>query len=324
MFRAFLFGVEMGRLGKIPVVRWIRWRMEAGVFSLALRLIPLLSRRTVLRIARLAGWLGWRVARRDRRIAMANLDLAYGTTLSPQEKHEIVRKVFSTFVLTGLDYFWFSRDRKERLAKWVVVDEPSSGWMNKSAQVAVTAHVGNWEILGWVMARHGAAIASVAKPVKNPLIDAEVNRLRTLSGQLIIPREGALRTLVRVLKGGGTVALLLDQDTVPAEGGVFVPFFDVPVPISTAAAGLALKLKVPIVMAFCVCDEQGVYHCYGRDRLMPEGISQMSPEEITARIAGYVESEIRRQPGYWLWTYKRWKRRLPDFDASRYPYYADC
>ena len=103
-----------------------------------------------------------------------------------------------------------------------------------------------------------------------------------------------------------------------------MPFVDVPVPISTAAAGLALKLKVPIVMAFCVCDEQGVYHCYGRDRLMPEGISQMSPEEITARIAGYVESEIRRQPGYWLWTYKRWKRRLPDFDASRYPYYADC
>lgn len=324
MFRAFFIESHMNGAANIPLSRQIRFRLEAGIFLLALRLIPSLSRKTVLRLARAAGWLGWRLARRDRRIAMANLDLAFGTALSPREKHDIVRKVFSTFVLTGLDYFWFSRDRKERLSKWVVVDESARCWLKPGAQVAVSAHFGNWEIMGWMMPFHGATIASVAKPVKNPLIDAEINRLRTQSGQLIIPRDGALRSLVRVLKTGGTVALLLDQDTLPADGGVYVPFFDVPVPISTAASGLALKLKVPIVMGFCICDGQGVYHCYGLETLTVEEMNGMTSKEITVRITGCVEREIRQNPGQWLWTYKRWKRRLPDFDASRYPYYADC
>lgn len=314
----------MSHPAKTKYPRRFRFLLEWGVFRIALGFIPLLSRRCVLRMAETAGWLGWRLARRDRRIAMANLDLAFGTTLTAREKHAIIRRVFSTFVLTGLDYFWFSKDRQKRLQKWVVVEESARCWMKKGAQIAVTAHFGNWEILGWMVAYHGATIASVAKPVKNPLIDREVNRLRSLSGQSIIPREGALRALVRVLRDEGTVALLLDQDTLPAEGGVFVPFFGVPVPISTAAAGLALKLKVPILMAFCVCDEAGVYHCRVSETLLPTGTEGMTAEAVTARIAVCLERQIRQDPGRWLWTYKRWKRRLPEFEAGRYPYYADC
>ncbi|MEI6515525.1 MAG: lysophospholipid acyltransferase family protein, partial [bacterium] len=108
------------------------------------------------------------------------------------------------------------------------------------------------------------------------------------------------------------------------EGGVFVPFFGVPVPISTAAAGLALKLKVPIFMAFCVSDPNGVYHGYSREWMMPEDLQGVSAEEVTARIATVIEDAIRKDPGQWLWSYKRWKRRLPGVDPSRYPYYADC
>ena len=120
------------------------------------------------------------------------------------------------------------------------------------------------------------------------------------------------------------VALLLDQDTLPAEGGVFVPFFGVPVPIASAAAGLALKLRAPIIMAFCTCNSRGVYRCYCPVVFAPGEIEGMSAEAVTVRITDALEQEIRRNPGYWLWTYKRWKRRLPGVDPSRYPFYADC
>jgi len=286
--------------------------------------VPRFSRAMVLRLAHWAGWLAFFFARKDSRIARANLDLAFGAALSEREKRVIVRKVFSTFVLTGLDYFWFSVDRKTRLEKWVVVEDSARQWLRKGAMVAVTAHFGNWEILGLITVQSGSQIASVAKPVKNPLIDAEINRVRTLSGQSIIPREGAIRALVRVLKQEGTVALLLDQDTLPSDGGVFVPFFGVPVPVATAAAGLALKLKVPVLMAFCICNDKGVYRCYVPDVFLPEDIAGQSAEEETVRITRCLEGEIRRHPGYWLWSYKRWKRRFPGVDPSRYPFYADC
>lgn len=322
MFRAFFSA--MNEAAAIPLRRRVRCRLELLAFRLASRLIPVLPRRVIVGLAGFAGRLAWWVARRERRIALANLDLAFGTALSPREKQAIVRKSIATFALTGLDYFWFSKDREARLEEWVVVHDSNWPWMVNGAVIAVTAHYGNWEILGWMTARNGKSLASVAKPVKNALIDSEINRLRTLSGQRIIPREGALRSLVRVLREGGAVALLLDQDTLPAEGGVFVPFFDVPVPVSTAAAGLALKLKVPILMAFCASDEKGVYHCHTREFLQPADIEGMSAEEVTLLVTRYLENQLREDPGHWLWTYKRWKRRLPRFDASRYPYYADC
>lgn len=307
----------------VPLRRRIRFRFEVWLFILACRLVPLLPRPAVVTLARGGGILAWHLARRDRRIALANLELAFGRSLSMPERRRIVRKVFSTFAQTGLDYFWFARDRERRLAKWVVVEESLSRWMRKGALIAVTAHFGNWEILGWMTVLRGSLIASVAKPVKNPMIDAAINRLRTQSGQLIIPREGAIRALVRVLRQDGTVALLLDQDTLPEQGGVFVPFFGVPVPVASAAAGLALKLQVPVIVAFCSCDEKGVYHAYSVGELSPAMIAGMTAETLTRRLTELLEQEIRRDPGSWLWTYKRWKRRQAGIDPARYPYYAD-
>ncbi|MEI6564222.1 MAG: lysophospholipid acyltransferase family protein [bacterium] len=308
----------------VSLSRRLRFWVEALLFAWAMRLIPAFSRATVMRLARVAGRLGWTLARRDRRIAMANLDLAFGDTRTAREKHLIIRQAFTTFAQTGLDYFWFSRDREKRMREWTVVEESARIWMRPGRLIGVTAHFGNWEILGWLFVSHGATVSSVAKPVKNPLIDAEINRIRMQSGQQIVPREGALRALVRALKSEGTIALLLDQDTLPAEGGAFVPFFGVPAPISTAAAGLALKLKAPILMAYCACNADGRYRCYARDILLPKEIEGMTPDEVTARITASLEDEIRQNPGCWLWSYKRWKRRLPDFDPARYPYYADC
>ena len=302
----------------------LRFQVEAWLFAGAMRLIPSLSRKAVTRLAHLMGRLAWIIALRDRHIAMANLDLAFGDTRTAREKKLIGRQAFTTFAQTGLDYFWFSRDREQRMREWTVVDEAALKWMQPGRLVGITGHFGNWEILGWLFVMHGATLSSVAKPVKNPLIDAEINRIRRLSGQHIVPRDGALRALVRALKSEGTVALLLDQDTLPAEGGVFIPFFDVPVPISSAGAGLALKLNAPIILTYCVCNSEGRYSCYVRDVFTPGMIEGMSSEDVTAMITASLEAEIRRNPGCWLWSYKRWKRRLPGVPPAKYPYYADC
>jgi KDO2-lipid IV(A) lauroyltransferase len=301
----------------------IRWVFEAGLFRLALRLIPLLPRQGVVGLARFLGRMAWWADRRDRRVALANLDLAFGDGLSPAQKRAIARQVFQNFAQTTLDYFWFSRDRAARLARYVTMDESMAAWFGKGAVVAVTAHFGNWEVLGQIAAVRGAPLHSVAKPIKNPAIDKQVNRLREESGQRIIARDGALRSLVKVLRDNGVVALILDQDTRESEGGVFVPFFGVPAPVSSAAAGLAAKFRAPILPVFCRNEGRGRYRCYAREALRPAALEGQSAEAITARIAAVLEAEIKADPAQWLWTYKRWKRRQPGVDVSRYPFYAD-
>lgn len=305
--------------------RRMRHAVEAYLFGLAFRLIPRLPRGTVVGLAGGLGWLAWHLDRRDRRIALANLTLAYGSTLPDDEKRAIVRRVFRNFAQTALDYFWFSRDTRNRFARYVTLDEALVAALRQGPLIAVTAHYGNWEVLGQAAAAlHGAPLSSVAKPIKNPLIDQRVNRMREETGQHIIAREGAIKSLVKALRDKGVVALVLDQDTRVSDGGVFVDFFGVPVPISNAAAGLALRLRVPMMMAFSRHEAGGRYRCYLREWLSPEAVEGTSIEDLTARITGVVEAEIRQDPAQWLWTYKRWKRRQPGFDASRYPFYADC
>lgn len=308
----------------VTCMRRIRHAVEDALFAVALRVIPRLPRSWVVGLSRTLGAAACMLARRDVRIAMTNLDLAYGAALSASEKRVIVRQVFRTFALTVLDYFWFSRDTGNRIRRHVTVDESVIPWLRGGAFVAVTAHFGNWEVFGHVAAMQGVGLASVAKPVKNPWIDARVNRLRESAGQRIIPREGALRTLVKVLRDGGAVALLLDQDTRAVDGGVFVDFFGIPAPVSGAAAGLAIRMQTPLVTAFCRNEGDGTYRCYVRDVLRPDALRGASAAEVTARIAQFIEAEIRRYPGQWLWTYKRWKRRQPGSDPARYPFYADC
>lgn len=302
----------------------VRQRLEALVFDAALLVIPRLPRAAAVGLARVAAGLAWAVDRRDRRIALTNLDLAFGSLLDKSAKRKIALRSFRTFAQVGVDYFWFSRNARARIERYVTVDESVRQWMGRYASVAVTAHYGNWEIMGQLAALSGTPLASVAKPIRNPLIDRRINELRQGSGQRIVPREGALKSLLRSLREGGTVALLLDQDTRISEGGVFVDFFGVPAPVSSAAALLADKTGVPIVLAFCRQEEGGRYRCYALPPLTPASLGGLSATEVTQRIASLMESEIRRDPGQWLWMYKRWKRRMPGFDPGRYPYYADC
>jgi len=301
-----------------------RQRAEAWLFDAALALIPRLPRCVVNGLARLAGWVAWLVDRRDRRIATANVNLAYGTALSSSQKQRIVRQSFRTFARVGLDVFWMSRHTKTRYERCIAMEESLRKWIGVGPLLAVTAHYGNWEIIGPFAASQGSSLASVAKPVQNPLVDARITLLRQRTGQLIVPREGALKALLRRLRDGGSAAFALDQDTKVSAGGVFVEFFGVPAPVSSAAALLAVKMQVPIVPVFCRQEPRGRYRCYARPALMPADLEGLSAEDITQRIAAIIEEEIRHDPGQWLWMYKRWKRRKPGFDPSRYPFYADC
>lgn len=302
----------------------VRHRIEAFLFDVAMVLIPRMPRAVVVATAQAASIVAWVFDRRDRRIAMANLDLAFGEALDRRAKRRIVVRSFRTFAQVGLDYFWFARNSRERVERYVTGDATIRRWLGRQSAIAVTAHFGNWEILGQWAALNGTSLVSVAKPIRNPRIDRRVNVLRQKSGQRIVAREGALKNLLRVLRGGGTVALLLDQDTRVEEGGVFVNFFGVPAPVSSAAARLADKTEVPIVFAFCRREEGGRYTVYAQELLTPESFKGLSAEVVTQRIASRIEEEIRRYPDQWLWMYKRWKRRLPGFDVRRYPFYADC
>jgi len=292
---------------------------EACLVGLALLIIPPLPRPVVVRLSRWLGALGFRLSRRDRRLALANLDVAFGDRLSDAEKTAIARESFRTFALVVLDLFWFQMFSRARLARWVAFDASMDAYFPPGPTVAVTAHFGNWEVMGLATAARGAPPVSVAAPLNNPVVGRLLTRGRRGTGQAVVGKHGAVRALLRALRGGGKVALLIDQNTLPAEGGRFVEFFGLPVPMSAAAARLSRHTQSDILPAFCVPDEGGGYRACALPPYRPAGNDE---REATQRLAALLEDVIRADPGHWLWMYKRWKYVPPDGVRERYPFYA--
>ncbi|HMO03023.1 MAG TPA: hypothetical protein PKC67_07755 [Kiritimatiellia bacterium] len=303
----------------------IRARAETALTRLGFRIIPHLPRRGVVALANVFGTLGYRFSRTVRRIGETNLDLAFGTSKTRAEKQRILRSSFRSFSLVLLDAFWFSHRTEERIARWVTFDQSFDVLFNPRPHICVTAHYGNWEVLGMAVTARGYPLHSVAKPLKNPEVDAMFIEARHKNGQKIVRREGAVRTLLRILQQQGKIALVLDQNTKLAEGGIFTPFFGLPVPVSTAPAGLALKTGANIFIGMLTPQPDGSYigeHGLELD-ITPyqTGDTSVAVRTLTERITAELESILRVKPDHWLWTYKRWKYVPPGDDPARFPYY---
>lgn len=295
---------------------------ETAAFRAGLAVIPRLPRRAVLILAWLGGQLGYRFNSAGRTVGLANLDLAFGGSKTATEKQAILRAAHVTMIRTFLDVIWFGTDSEKRLEKYVELDDSVQPFLHHKNQICITAHFGNWEVLGLMMAVKGFPFHSIAMPVKNPDIDRLLIARREITGQKIIPREGALRKLLGVLRSNGKTAFLVDQNTKEREGGIWVDYFGLPVPVTPAPAALAIKTGTEIVVGFCAPLRGGRYRVYASETIQPpEKSGDETTAALTQQMISAIEREVRARPEHWLWMYKRWRTVKPGTDPSRYPDY---
>lgn len=315
----------IGQTGGFSVTIYKQARLAGEVLlvRLGMATVPYFPRPLLLGLARLAGALGFLLARGSRRIALANLDLAFKDSLSPREKRRIARQAFATMARTVLDMIWFTRDTQRRLMDYMVFDPAFAKHVDPAPMIGLTAHFGSWELLGRGLIARGYPHAAVAAPLINPGVERLFDRSRLASGMEIIPQSGALRGILKALKRKQYVALVLDQNVKPEEGGVFVDFFGLPVPMSGAAAMFAERTGAPLVAFFCLSRPDGVYYAYALPPLKPESFAGPDASRaMTQAVAALFEQEIRKHPGQWMWMYKRWKHIPPDRTPAGYPFYA--
>lgn len=303
----------------------LRRALETFACRVAFALLPRLSRRAVVVLAGGLARIAWLGSPALRRVAMANLDQAFGDTLTAAEKTAILRSAYRSFALVLIDTFWFARDTRQRLADWVDIGSDLDRLLAPGPYVCLTLHLGNWEVLGMALQAKGMPLASVANPLKNPAVDRLFVEHRERLGQKILPRAGAVRGMLKVLRDGEKIALVLDQNTGLHEGGAFVDFFGLPATTSLAPASLAIRTRSPILMTACVADKDGRYRTTPAVYLEPENYPAEGdrPElALTAELNRRMEAVIRAYPGYWCWMYKRWKHRLADMPAEKFPWYT--
>src|SRR5690606_31810268 len=126
--------------------------------------------------------------------------------------------------------------------------------------IFLTCHLGAFDLQVTNMAMRGLNPHIIGTPLKDPRLTNLLWNYRNLHGAIAIARGKETFKMLKVLKAGGSVALLLDQATRVKQ--VFVNFFGRPAATSVGAAVLALKTGAAVVPPYIYLGDDGLQHMH--------------------------------------------------------------
>lgn len=285
-----------------------------------IKLLRSLSRQNSIGLMRHMGRLAFMFARHERKNAIKHLTMAFGTEKTPQEIHDLAKRVFLNLSACAADAIRLPLLVKDgTIDKLITVenyhyftDEVKKG----KGVIIMTGHYGNWELLGTWVVRSGYPIKVVAKKSYDPRLDKLIVDYRNEAGYANTARGKATRSVVEGLMSGESFGLLFDLDT--KVKGVFVDFFGKLAHTATIPVILSTKLQVPIVPFFVrmTKDYNYVATCLKPLNLVNTGDEEKDIVTNTQICSNVYEKMIRAHPEQWIWMHKRWKKQPQDLQKK--------
>jgi KDO2-lipid IV(A) lauroyltransferase len=173
--------------------------------------------------------------------------------------------------------------------------------------IILTAHFGNWELLGASILANGYTIRGITRQLRSKRLDAIVSSYREKVGWQGIDRDRSIREVLRCLKRNELIAILADVDT--RTQGIFVDFFGRPAYTPYSPVAFALKTGAAILPTFIVRQPDNSHRAI-IEAPLPLQQSGEKEEDLlvnTQQFTKVIESYIRRYPEQWIWMHERWK-----------------
>jgi KDO2-lipid IV(A) lauroyltransferase len=291
--------------------------MNLSKFELQ-HVIAFLAKMMGLLSLRRGRWLGSRLGRlafyldsRHRGIALKNLARARDVN-SPVANRELARQVFENLGKVFFEIAWASRLCRRDLLKYIRVEGLNhfqNAYRKGRGVMFLTAHFGNWELLSVFPAMIDCPTNIVYRPLDFRPLDRFFIDLRSRFGGRLIPTKRSAARILKNLRNGESVGLLMDQNVDWYEG-VFVDFLGQRACTNKIMAILALKTEAPVVPIFMVRKESGF-----EVTILPEIELIKSNDKIrdietnTEQYNKAIETIVRRHPDQWFWVHQRWKTK---------------
>ncbi len=266
-------------------------------------------------IGRVLGILVYFIDVRHRRIVRRNLKFVYPEWSTERVKRKS-KRVFQNLGITILEICQmscFSRDDIINKVKIRGEEHLLNAMHNDKGAILISAHLGNWEIgLLYLVLHSNLPIVSVVRRLRNNLVNRWIHRLRTRFGNRIIDKDDALPEMVRVLRQGKILGIMIDQGT-KSSLGVKITFFGKYITATPAAALLAMRCKSPVIPIFCNRNDDGMLSINIEPPLILKKTDDLRTDlkTNTQIMTDAIEKAIRRYPEQWFWVHKRWRKYYP-------------
>jgi len=274
----------------------------AYCFFLFARLLPLAW------ASGLGGWIGRRVGPRlsVHELARKNLNRAFPEK-SADEIETILGGMWDNLGRTAFEYPHLDRLKIYQGGPVEVIGAEAVDTLKGDGKPGIffTGHLANWEIPALTITRRGLPVHLVYRAPNNPLVESLFLQ-RGFGGGTLIPKgpQGA-KMIVKQLRQGGHLGMLVDQKM---NDGIPVPFFGRDAMTAPALAQFAIKYDCPVVPVQAIRTGGAAFRIIYHQPLeiAPTGDAKADTREIMGRVNAMLEGWVREHPEQWLWVHNRW------------------
>ena len=229
---------------------------------------------------------------------------------NPDELAGIVRRMYRNLGMNLIETLRLVGGATEGLDERVTpvgIDIVHAALARGRGALALTAHLGSWDLLTYKSVRLGLPLTVITKDVKNRALNDFWMEGRRRFGLNLVPARNSYRTCLRALSRGGIIGFVLDQNVIRKEG-VFVDFFGRPACTTAGLAFMAAHSQAPVFPGFLRRTADDRHEMRIHPLLEPP--PDREPETIrqaTQQYTKIVEDAVRAYPDQWTWIHRRWR-----------------
>ena len=295
-----------------------------SIFRTALWLAKILPRIVARSLAAIIGNFAYYWMPKSRAIAERNLAIVTNREGAPLRS--LARRNFANFLKMLADYFYCSLQSPRRidalLHEWRGYENLTDVLARGKGAIVVTAHLGNWELGGMLLAIRGVPITVLSLPEPSSELTRwrETYRKRLGIRTITVGEDPfCFVGILNALRRNEIVAMLIDR---PYEGsGERVEFFGHTTGFSTAPALLHNLTGAPVLPAFVLQKSNCRYLSFINPPI-PLQSHENRNHELAANtqiIATVFEQIIRQHPDQWFHYVPIWRETEPSPTSSESP-----
>lgn len=250
---------------------------------------------------------------KSRNRVVAHLTMVYGKDKTELEIRNQSKKVFEMLGKNAGDIIRaFRITRFEEYEKFRIIngiEHIERAHRKGKGVIFLTGHLGSFEFTATELSFRGYKPLIVGTRMKDEKLNELLSQQRNKLGATAVERGKDTVKLVKNLKSGGTMIILIDQDTKVKSR--FVNFLGYPCATPIGATLMALKTGAAVVPIFTHLRDDYMLeiNCYPEIEMTVTGDEETDLVVNTQKLSDATEREIRKYPEQWVWMHERWKTK---------------
>ncbi|MBL7084522.1 MAG: lysophospholipid acyltransferase family protein [Candidatus Omnitrophica bacterium] len=267
-------------------------------------------------ITRRIGDVMFLLAASRRRVALENLNVAFGNSKSDREKKRLALESFRHFITSFMEFSRipkFVKDSAQRF-RFSGTEHLKQAFARGRGLILVMSHLGPWEYLAFLAYLKRVPSMILGKRIRNPYLYKWVKSLRNMVNLKHTDKDEGVRKVISELRQNHLVGIVIDQWAGNEES--WVDFFGVPASTTSLPVRLARKTGCALIPAYCIRVASGKYEIHVYPEVVLREDRDNWAEEVTRELNYLLEQQVRAFPEQWIWTHRRWKGKKSYIDNN--------